>query len=63
MLHRRGEPHNYDAVEQALVRRIVEYSLSAWNECVWSQSDWFTYSSSRPFVIPRAINLLIVPVE
>ena len=42
---------------------VVLWSIVCRHGSVWSQSDWFTYSSSRPFVIPRAINILIVPVE
>ena len=44
----------WDAVEQAIVCDIVEYSILTRKECVWSRS----YSSSHPFVVHRVSSIL-----
>ena len=48
----------WDAVEQAIVCGIVEYSILTRKECVWSQWDCLNYSSSRPFVVLRVSSIL-----
>ena len=47
-----------DAVGQALVCGIVEYSILTRKECVWSQSDCISYSSSCPSVVLRVSSIL-----